>query len=129
MKNTIKISIAFIFFTVLCATVCAGESVNVNVGIDYGNIRQPRGVEAHWQEGITALEVLQSIAQVETHQVNDHIFVTSIDGVKGKRGDMAWYYEINGKRADKLAFERVLHKNDSTKWLYKKDVCSPKVDK
>ncbi len=129
MKNIIKVSIAFVFLTVLCAAVCASESVNVNVGIDYGNVRHPRGVETEWKEGVTALEVLQSIAQVETHLVGKHVVVTSIDGVIGKRGDMAWYYEINGKRADKLAFARVLNKNESTRWIYKKDVCSPKVDK
>jgi hypothetical protein len=91
MKNIIKISIAFVFLTVLCAAACAGE-------------------------------------QVETHQVGEYVFVTSIDGVKGIRGDKAWYYEINGRHADKLAFVRVLNKNESTRWIYKKDVCSPKVD-
>ncbi len=127
MKNIIKISIVFVSLTILCAAACAGESVNV--GIDYGNVRNSRGAETQWQEGVTALEALQSIAQVETHQVKNYIFVTSIDGVKGKRGDMAWYYEINGKRADKLAFRRVLDKNESTRWIFAKDVCSPKVDK
>ena len=126
MKNISKISVVFVFFTVLCAAVCAGESVNV--GIDYGNARQSRGAEAQWHEGVTALEVLQSIAQVETHQVGKYVFVTSIDGVKGKRGDKAWYYEINGKRADKLAVKRVLNKDENTRWIYTKDVCSPKVD-
>jgi hypothetical protein len=126
MKNIIKISIAFVFLTVLCAAACAGESVNV--GIDYGNVRKFRGAETQWQEGVTALEVLQSVAQVETHQVGEYVFVTSIDGVKGIRGDKAWYYEINGRHADKLAFVRVLNKNESTRWIYKKDVCSPKVD-
>jgi len=110
----------------VCRAACEGESVNV--GIDYGNARQSRGAETQWREGVTALEVLQSIAQVETHQVGNYVIVTSIDGVKGIRGDMAWYYEINGKHADKLAYERVLHKGDSTKWNYKQDVCSSKVD-
>lgn len=127
MRIISRISVAFICLTVLCAVACAGESVNV--GIDYGDTRQSREAEAQWKEGITALEALRSVAQVETHKVDNYIFVTSIDGVKGKRGDKAWYYEINGKRADKLAYERVLHKDDSTKWIYTQDACSPKVDK
>ena len=127
MKTISRISAVFICLTVFCATVYASEKMKV--GIDYGGTHETRVAETQWTEGVTALEVLESVAQVETHQVKDYIFVTSIDGVKGKRGEMAWYYEINGERADKLAFRRVLDKNDRTKWLYKKDVCSPKVDK
>ena len=127
MKTICKFSVAFICLTVFCAAVCASEKVKV--GIDYSGVHETREVETQWTEGVTALEVLESIAQVETHQVKDYIFVTSIDGVKGKRGDKAWYYEINGKRADKLAFRRVLNKNESTRWIYAQDVCSRKVDK
>ena len=127
MKNIIRISVAFICLAVFCAAVCASDKMKV--GIDYGGTHETREAETQWTEGVTALEVLQSVAQVEIHQVKDYIFVTSIDGVKGKRGDKGWYYEINGKRADKLAFRRVLNNGDSTKWIYKKDVCSPKVDK
>ena len=127
MKTICKLSVAFICLTVFCTAVFASDKMKV--GIDYGGTYETREAETEWTNGVTALEALKSVAQVETHQVKDYIFVTSIDGVKGKRGDKAWYYEINGKRADKLAFRRVLNKNDSTKWLYKKDVCSPKVDK
>ncbi|MBC8555080.1 MAG: DUF4430 domain-containing protein [Candidatus Brocadiales bacterium] len=127
MKTISKISVVFICLAVFCVTVCASEKMKVD--IDYGGVHETREAEAQWKEGATALEVLQSVSQVETHQVNDHIFVTSIDGVKGKRRDKAWYYEINGKCADKLAFQRVLHKDDSTMWIYKQDVCSPTVDK
>lgn len=67
MKTTSRISIVFICLTVLCAVACAGESVNV--GIDYGNERQSREVETQWKDGITALEALQSVAEVETHQL------------------------------------------------------------
>ncbi|MHC4269279.1 MAG: DUF4430 domain-containing protein [Planctomycetota bacterium] len=126
MKTISKISAVFILLTFFCVAACANESVNV--GIDYGGKHQYREAETPWKDGVTALEALQSVALVETHQVNDHVFVTSIDDVKGKRGGNAWYYEINGKRADKLAFELILHKGDSTKWIYTQDVCSPKVD-
>lgn len=127
MRTISRISVAFICLTVFCAAVCASEKMRV--GIDYGGAHETREAETQWKEGVTALEVLKSVAQVETHKVNDYVFVTSIDGVKGRRGDKAWYYEINGKRADKLAFKRVLNKDESTKWIYTQDVCSPKVDK
>lgn len=127
MGTISKISVVFVCLAVFCAAVCANDKVRV--GIDYGGVHETREAKSQWKEGVTALEVLQSVAQIETHQVNDYVFVTSIDGVKGERGVKAWYYEINGKRADKLAYERVLHKGDSTRWTYKQDVCSPKVDK
>jgi hypothetical protein len=37
MKAISKIIVVFVFLTFFCATVYAGESVNV--GIDYGNVR------------------------------------------------------------------------------------------
>jgi hypothetical protein len=126
--ETIKgISAVLILLTVFCGVACAKESVTV--GIDYGGKRQSRETEAPWKEGTTALEALESIALVQTDQVDNYVFVTSIDDVKGKRGDMAWYYEINGKHADILAYEYELNKGDTTKWVYTQDVCSPRVDK
>jgi len=127
MGTISKISVVFVCLAVFCAAVCANDKVRV--GIDYGGVHHSREAEAQWKEGITALEALQSVARIETHQVNDYVFVTSIDGVIGKRGDKAWYYEINGKRADKLAYERVLNKDEGTRWIHTMDVCSPKVDK
>ncbi len=73
MKTISKISVVFICLTVFCATVYASEKVEV--GIDYGGTHETREAKAQWTEGVTALEVLESVAQVETHQVKDYIFV------------------------------------------------------
>ncbi len=105
------------------------KNKNIMVEINYGNVRPSRTVEVPQAEGRTALELLQTVATVETHPVNQYVFVTAIDGVKGKRGDMAWYYTVDGKSAEKIAYSNVLENNvDQISWLYKKDVCSKKVD-
>ena len=64
MKTISKISIVFICLAAFCVTACAGEKMKV--GIDYGGVHETREVESQWKEGVTALEVLQSVAQIET---------------------------------------------------------------
>ncbi len=124
ISNTMGVLVLLASF--LLATGCANKRVAME--IDYGEKRQSRQVEAKWQQGITALEALKSEAEVKTHQVGKHLFVTSIDGVEGERGVMAWYYEINGNPAKKLAVDNLLDNGDKVKWTYRKDVCSPKAD-
>lgn len=79
-------------------------------------------------KGKTVLEVLQAVAIVETDPVDQYVFVTAIDGVKGKRGEMAWYYTVDDKTLGELAYSKVLNGTERVKWSYKKDVCSRKVD-
>lgn len=105
-----------------------GGSKNVIVEIDYGGLRPSRTVEVPWVKDRTALEVLQTVAKVETHPVGQYVFVISIDDVEGKRGEMAWYYTVNGKSADKLAYSNTVNDACQIRWVYKKDVCSKKVD-
>lgn len=96
--------------------------------IDYGNVRPSRTVEVLGVKNRTVLEALQTVATVETEPVGEYVFVTSIDGLKGKRGEMAWYYTVDGKRADELAYSKVLNDDKRVSWVYKKDVCSLRVD-
>lgn len=103
-------------------------SKKIVVEIDYGDLRPSRTAEAPWIEGRTVLEVLQTVAIVETHPVGQYVMVTSIDGVKGKRGEMAWYYMVDGKSAEKIAYSKIANDAEHIKWVYKKDVCSWKVD-
>lgn len=123
----------FVAVVALCFSLLAiqanGEDRKITVEIDYGNNRPSRTVETSSEKGRTALEVLQAVATVETHPVNQYVFVTAIDKVEGKRGEMAWYYEVDGKSADKLAYSNVIGDAKRIKWTYKKDVCSEKVDK
>jgi len=104
------------------------DSKKIVVGIDYGDVRPARTIETTWEKDRTALEILQSVATVETHPVGEFVFVISIDGVEGKRGEMAWYYKVDGESPGKLAYSNVLDDAEHIKWVYKKDVCSWKVD-
>jgi predicted nuclease with RNAse H fold len=105
-----------------------GNAEKIVVEIDYGDVQPPRTAEVLSMKGKTVLEVLQAAAVVETHPVGQYVFVTSIDGVAGKRGETAWYYTIDGNSAKELAFSKTLKGNERVKWIYKKDVCSWKVD-
>ncbi|MGB4521577.1 MAG: DUF4430 domain-containing protein [Candidatus Omnitrophota bacterium] len=105
------------------------NSKNIAVVIDYGNVQASRTVEVSSVKGKTILELLQAVATVETHPVGQNVFVTSIDGVEGKRGEMAWYYTVDDKSPGKLAYSKILDGTEQViKWAYKKDVCSWKVD-
>lgn len=104
------------------------ENKKIIMEIDYGGYRPSRTVEIPWAKDRTVLEVLQTVAKVETHPVGQYVFVVSIDDVEGKRGEMAWYYTVNGASADKLAYSNILDGPCRIRWVYKKDVCSKKVD-
>lgn len=101
------------------------NSKNIAVVIDYGNVQASRTIEVPSLKGRTILELLQTIAEVKTHPVGQNVFVTSIDGVEGKRGEMAWYYTVDDKSPGKLAYSKILDGTERIiKWAYKKDVCS-----
>ncbi len=117
----------FTIFVLLQSAYCANRHVTVE--IDYGGLQQNRTAEIPWKQGITALEVLISVAQLETQQTGEFILVTSIDGIRAERGDIAWYYNINSKRAPSFANKCILNEGDHVKWEYTKDVCSPDVDR
>lgn len=124
--------LSFVFFKSFANNQTAStnqEMNNIVVEIDYGELRPSRTVETSNLKGSTALTALQSVAKVETHPVDHYIFVTAIDDVQGKRGEMAWYYTVDSEKADKLAYLNVLKNGAHVKWSYKKDVCSATVDK
>jgi hypothetical protein len=138
MRRRIGI-VAAVVFCILLAIAFATQaenrkaSVNESVGkvtleIDYGSVRPSRTVEVPQVKGKTALEVLQIVAVVETHPAGQYVFVTSIDGIAGKRGEMAWYYTVDGKSPKELAYSKVINGTEHIKWTYKKDVCSWRVD-
>ncbi|UCD15062.1 MAG: DUF4430 domain-containing protein [Candidatus Omnitrophota bacterium] len=128
--------IGFITAIILCVSSSAmlkswaanQTSKNITMEINYGDVQPSRTVEIPWIEGRTVLEMLQTVAEVETHPVGEYVMVTSIDGIKGKRGEMAWYYKVNGKSADKIAYSKIANGSEHIQWVYKEDVCSLKVD-
>jgi hypothetical protein len=138
MRRKTEIIAAIIVFILSTVTFVAwaenqGASVNegskkVVVEIDYDSVRPSRTVEVSFIKGKTVLEILQTVATVETHPVGQYVFVTSIDGIEGKRGKMAWYYTIDGKSPRELAYSKIVDGAQHIKWTYMKDVCSEKVD-
>ena len=122
MKHLKRILGIFVIFVLLPAA--SGASQNVTVEIDYGGLQQSRKAEIAWKQGITALEVIQSVAKIETREIGGHLLVTSIDGVEGQIGDKVWYYNINDKRATSFANKCILNEDDHVRWTYTKDVCS-----
>ena len=138
-EEKMKKLVGFIIVVTLCVSSAVilkswaknrpSQEKNIVIEINYGNEQLSRTIEIPWKKGKTVLEILQKAAVVETHPVGEYIMVTSIDGVKGKRGDMAWYYTINGKSANKIAYSKITKADEHIQWSYKKDVCSSKVDK
>ena len=126
--TTVVVAAMCILSVVISASYAISKD-NIVVEIDYGGVRPSRTVEVPRVQDRTALEVLESVAKVKTDTVAGYVFVVSIDGVEGKRGDKAWYYMVDGKEADKLASSNILNDADLMKWEYKKDTCSEKVDK
>ena len=121
------------FFWMSVVPSWAGEVASevfskIIVEIDYGDVRPSRTVEVVLTENQTVLELLQTVAVVETQPADGFVLVTAIDGVVGKRGEMAWYYYIDGKMGDESAYTKVLHHEKHIKWTYKKDMCSWTVD-
>jgi hypothetical protein len=130
MKTT-KIT-TITLFLVLMATVTtsfAKEPIfTCTVKINYGVAKTSRDTTIMADHMLTALEVLQYAAVIETHPVGHYVFVTSIDGVHGERGLTAWYYKVNGQSTKTLAINNVLKSGDVMEWDYQKDVCSCTVD-
>lgn len=113
------------FLTALCC-----QARNLEVNIDYGSIRPARTVTVNVEQGDTALIALMKAAETATHPAGEHVFVVAVDGVEGRRGDMAWYYTLDGRPAKQLAFRQALDEEvKSMAWNYTPDVCSGKADR
>ena len=105
----------------------AGKAGFVTVEINYGKQKVAETIQVECPNTMTALEALQHAADVKTHPVNEYVFVTGINGIEGIRGDMAWYYTVNGEKP-KLAIQQTVKSGDTVSWRYVKDVCSCTVD-
>lgn len=127
MKTIIKTLLVSFVLTFSFSMVNAIND-EVTIVIDYGKEKDAQVVKLNWHYEMTALEALQSVAAVETHPVGKYIIVTAINGTKGIRGKKAWYYTVNDKPTNKVAFSLKVNKGDTIRWIYKEDVCSKTVD-
>jgi hypothetical protein len=124
VRKKIGVMAGALFMIAFCC-----EARDLEVRIDYGKGRAPRTVTVAVGEHDTALTALMKAADVATRPVGEYVFVVAIDKVEGKRGEMAWYYALDGRPAKTLAFRQTLDDDvKSMVWTYVRDVCSREVD-
>lgn len=129
MKNNSLIKTALISLLIfLNISMFAQKNNTITVNIDFGGKTDNIEKTVNYKNDITALEALLHTATVQTHPVNNYVFVDEINGIENIKGKNAWYYTINGKPAKTLAINCNLAKGDVVKWIYKKDVCSKTIE-
>lgn len=126
MKQTISLSglLLILFFSTAGLTE---KNKLVTIEINYGEQNDAQRIQVKYTENMTALEALMHAADVKTHPVGQYVFVSGINGVEGIRGEMAWYYTLNGKKP-KLAIHQRIKAGDTISWQYVKDICSGTLD-
>ncbi|WP_345974466.1 DUF4430 domain-containing protein [Sulfurimonas sp. HSL3-7] len=126
--------ITSVLFVLLPSALCASPDKtakpshletqkSITVEIDYGGLRPARSVKTSYVEGMSALQLLQQVAEVKTHKVGAFVFVRSIDKIKSERGKMGWFYSIDGVAAKTLAKSRLLENAKEMKWSYQVEAC------
>lgn len=125
--NRTKSSLSLIFLLLISLSVMAGKTKYLTVEINYGDQKPAETIQVECTRNMTALEALLRAAEVKTQPVANFVFVVSINGVEGIRGDKGWYYTVNGN-APKLAIQQPVSAGDVIRWRYVKDECSPTVD-
>jgi hypothetical protein len=129
MKNNSLIKTALISLLIfLNISMFAQKNNTITVNIDFGGKTENIEMTVNFKNDITALEALMHTATVQTHPVNNYVFVDEINGIENIKGKNAWYFTINGKPAKTLAIHCNLAKGDVVKWIYKKDVCSKTIE-
>lgn len=93
------------------------------VEILYNGKRNDERFFAKWFEGMTALQALQSCADVMINNSGKHLFVSSINGVSFLKGKSAWLYKINGDYAMNASYNNVIENGDTITWIYDEDKC------
>ena len=132
--SLLRTLIASALFSILPSALCALDEKkaeplhleskrSITVEIDYGGLLPARKVETAYDEGTSALQLLQQVAEVKTHKVGAFVFVRSIDRVKSERGKMGWFYSIDGVPAKTLAKNRLLKNAKEMKWSYRVEAC------
>ncbi len=130
MRANLIIRFIATLFTFVCVSVSADMQAAkvLTIKIDYGNNQPLKVLEYTKEEGATALDALRAVAEVTTNMVGQYKMVVAVDGIKGERGVMAWYYKLDGESPKKIAANYPLSSEQSMSWIYKKDVCSITVD-
>lgn len=126
VKSTKFLGVALIILLYL--NLFASNKNEIKLIIDFGGEIENIEKSVSFNNDITALEALLYAATVQTHPVNDYVFVDAINGIENIKGKNAWYFTVNDKPAKTLAINCNLAKGDVVKWIYKKDVCSKTIE-
>jgi len=128
-----KLFFSLLFSLIFCILDASGDAHAANplqegkrslrVEIDYGGLRPSRVVETIYSEGMTALNVLKQVAEVQTHQVGGFVFVRAIDKIRSERGKMGWFYSIDGVSAKRIADSYRLKDERTMRWSYRVEAC------
>jgi len=99
------------------------EADTITVEIDYAGHLPPKTVTAEYHAGQTALEVLKSVARVQTRTAGGYTFVTAVDGVVSEPGTMGWFYTLQGEKAKTMASRTPLRGEARMRWYYGVEAC------
>jgi hypothetical protein len=129
MKRKINylICLAGILTLLLFQFQIKGQSIKVEVEIDFGQNYEIQKYSVQKEKNITALEALQLTSNVETKVIKGNVIVISVNGVKSEPGKTAWYYKVNDKMATVLAINNQLKDEDVVNWVFQEDVCTKTV--
>jgi len=127
-----KLSSIFILFALLFfspATLSASEpevstaKKSIRIEIDYGGLHPARMITTDYTAGMSALKLLKQVAEVRTYELGSFVFVKSIDQIESKRGEMGWFYSIDGVTAKKIADSYLLYDAEEMRWSYRVEAC------
>lgn len=112
-----------LFITLLSALLNAYE---MKVSIKNAHGRTIVNSVAEVQNGMSALELLEKVADVETKKVGTYTFVKSINGISPRNKNWGWFYSIDGVRAKKIATDTLINSNRSMEWKLEIANCASK---
>jgi len=129
MAKMFNILIAKALLFLIPSTLAASEpeistaKKSIRVVIDYGGQRPSRMITTDYTAGMSALKILQQVAEVKTYELGSFVFVKSIDRIESKRGKMGWFYSIDGVPAKKIAGSYLLDDAEEMRWSYHVEAC------
>ena len=110
----------FLLIAFLVLNIFANE---LTVTIVYDDNRADTVVKTTYENGETALGILDRVATIETSKTGKYNFVRSINGKLSQKGKYGWFYLIDGQSVHKMASNYKLHDNKTMTWIYKVEDC------
>lgn len=109
-------------FLVFLATLLFLNANEIKITINYGDARGIENFTTSYEDGMSALEVLDKVADISIAK-GKFKFVRSINGKKSIPGKYGWFYLINGESPEKMASNYKLENISSMTWYYKVEKC------